>query len=150
MLAGLSLKLEVAQNRVRVDNPAVAEMLGSQITETTAAIDAVRRMVRDLRPPAVDDLGLVGALREQALRLGSSSPVRIHIEAPDDLPTLPAATETAAFHIASEAMTNAIRHSSGTFCRVAVSVDDALHVVVEDDGAAVSSSGSASSSAMAS
>jgi signal transduction histidine kinase len=81
-----------------------------------------------LRPPALDQLGLVGALREQAQRLGGE------LEAPRDLPPLPAAVEVAAYRIALEALTNAARHAHATGCHVRISLNGGLRVEIEDDG----------------
>jgi signal transduction histidine kinase len=65
-----------------------------------------------MRPPALDELGLVAALRQQVgvIRTPAGSPMHVFVEA-DELPTLPASVEVAAFRIASEAVTNSARHS---------------------------------------
>ena len=88
----------------------------------------MRRLVYGLRPPAVDDLGLVGAIKEQAQAMGG---VEVLGVVDGDLP---AAVEVAAYRIALEAMTNSLRHGGGRWCRVALELNGALHVVVEDDG----------------
>jgi signal transduction histidine kinase len=72
---------------------------------TTQALDELRRLVHGLRPPALDDLGLVGALRSQSERLRGGSQLSVIIEA-NDLPDLPAAVEVAVFRTALEAVTN--------------------------------------------
>ena len=88
----------------------------------------VRRLVYGLRPPAVDELGLMGAIEEQARAMGG---VEVHGVVDGDLP---AAVEVAAYRIALEAMTNALRHSGGRWCRIGVEMNGALQVLVEDDG----------------
>ena len=75
----------------------------------------VRRLVHDLRPPALDDRGLVGALRQHAERLGGRPVDRVDA---DDLGALPAAVEVAAYRIAGEALTNVARHAAATDLRV--------------------------------
>ena len=75
----------------------------------------MRRLVEALRPPALDELGLVGAVRSRAASLAGE--LAIEVTGPADLPTLPAAVETAAYRIAVEAMTNAVRHSGGRGAR---------------------------------
>ena len=92
------------------------------------AVADVRRLVYGLRPPAVDDLGLVGAITEQAQAMGG---VEVHGDVDGDLP---AAVEVAAYRIALEAMTNSLRHGGGRWCRVGLELNGALHVVIEDDG----------------
>ncbi|MGH2589145.1 MAG: sensor histidine kinase, partial [Dehalococcoidia bacterium] len=89
--------------------------------------------------PALDDLGLVSALREGAAQYGvpGTGGLDIAIEATDGLPPLPAAVEVAAYRIAQEAVTNVVRHASARTCTVALLYDDAaavLTVTVSDDG----------------
>jgi len=132
LLAGISLKLGAAGNLLRGD-PDPAEALLSQLAdEAHAAVGDVRRVVDDLRPPALDQLGLVPAIRQQAARFDGS--LAVTVEASGDLVDLPAAVEVAAFRIATEALTNVARHASATNCRVAIARDGGLEVEVRDDG----------------
>jgi signal transduction histidine kinase len=62
------------------------------------------------------------------------TPVHAVVEATPDLPLLPAAIEVAAYRIATEAMTNAVRHSDATHVVVRVGCDEALSVEIDDDG----------------
>ena len=88
-------------------------------------------MVYGLRPLALEELGLIGAIREQAARAGRL-PVEVSAA---DIGTLPPAVELAAYRIATEAITDAQRHSTGTEVGVCVRVrTDRLEVVVQDDG----------------
>ena len=82
---------------------------------TQAAISDIRRLVYALRPPALDDLGLVPALREQAAHY-SQAGLQITIDAPDQLPPLPAAVEVATYRIVQEALTNVVRHARARTC----------------------------------
>ncbi len=131
-LTGVTLQLDVLGNVLRSD-PATAEsMVGALRGEVKDAIAEIRRLVYDLRPPALDELGLLGALREHAGRLGRN--VVITLEA-DDLPPLPAAVEVAAYRIVTEAMTNVARHSGARACTIRVNCQGpSLDVCVEDDG----------------
>jgi signal transduction histidine kinase len=91
-------------------------------------------VVEGLRPPALDELGLAGALEQAVQRLGSGKglPVEVDVE---PLPPLPAATEVAAFRIATEAVANVVRHSAASRCRVRLQADHGtLRLVVADDG----------------
>ena len=90
-------------------------------------------MVDDLRPPAIDEVGLVGAIRQRAASLTSDALV-YDVYGPDQLPPLPAAVEVAAFRIASEAMTNVARHSGASRCRVDLELDVTLGLTVSDNG----------------
>lgn len=134
-LAGLALQAS-AIPEVAPSDPSAAAALGSSVASGIRGVIAdVRRLVYGLRPPALDELGLVGGLRAAADALEVSGGFGITIDAPDSLPTLPAAIEAAAYRIASEAMANAARHAGAVTCRVTVRVADGLSIEVADDGA---------------
>lgn len=106
--------------------------------ETRTAIAEVRRIVDDLRPPALDELGLVAALQARAAQVAyraDGSALSATVDAPPTLPPLPAALEVAAYRIATEALTNAVRHSSARSVVVRLLCDEQLRVEVQDDGA---------------
>jgi two-component system, NarL family, sensor kinase len=135
-LAGSLMKLEAARSLLPAGSEPATLLLGELAAETRRAIEEVRRLARDLRPPALDELGLVAALEEQAGRF--SDGVAIEVEAPDDLPPLSAAAEVAAFRIALEALTNVVRHSSARRAWLRITVTGAeLVVEVHDDGRGV-------------
>ncbi|MCW2637498.1 MAG: sensor histidine kinase [Blastococcus sp.] len=137
-LAGVALGLDLAAARVDDDPAAARAMLVELKGETAAAVDDVRRLVHDLRPPALDELGLVGALRQQADRLALRSPgLEIRVESDPALPPLSAATEVAAFRIAVEAVTNSVRHARARCCRVRVAADGVLRLEIVDDGGGI-------------
>ncbi|HET8587786.1 MAG TPA: histidine kinase, partial [Candidatus Limnocylindria bacterium] len=136
-IAAARLKVEAA-GRLVSDRPGEARAYLEQLDgELGGLLDEVRRIARDLRPPVLDELGLLPALRAQAARLTGDDGPEVRIEAPADLPPLPAAVEAAAYWIAVEALTNASRHSGAAHCSLRVSLADALEVEVEDDGAGV-------------
>jgi two-component system NarL family sensor kinase len=98
-------------------------------------------VVYDMRPPALDELGLAGAIRaraaqvEQGQEAGMSGAVPVVVEAPETLPPLPAAVEVAAYRIAQEALTNVARHAQANSCRVRLWLGDGgLGLDIEDDG----------------
>ena len=134
-LATLSMQLDVARRLVAEDSPKAADLLGQLSTDTQMAIADIRRLVYDLRPPALDQLGLVGALREYVAgqQNGNLGPP-ITIEAPDALPPLPAAVEVAAYRIVQEAVANSLRHARATECAIRLSLDDGLILVIRDNG----------------
>jgi two-component system NarL family sensor kinase len=95
-------------------------------------------LVYDLRPPALDDLGLAEALRRLAERYGSEGEqLRVSVEAREDLPDLPAAVEVAVYRITQEALTNVARHSRGRSCAVRLVVNDDVALEIVDDGVGI-------------
>jgi two-component system, NarL family, sensor kinase len=138
-LTGIAFKADAARNTLAAKPAQASELLGELRGDTTAAIADVRRLVYGLRPPALDDLGLIGSLRQQSARLaqradGASIPVLI--DAPESLPPLAAAVEVAAYRIISEALTNAARHSGASRIEVRLTLTDetGLRIEVRDDG----------------
>jgi Signal transduction histidine kinase len=137
-LASLALKLETARNRM-ADNPQAAALLTDLSGRTQEAVADIRRLVYALRPPALDELGLVMALREGAMQYNQQgiNGLNITFDAPENLPPLPAAVEVAAYRIAQEALTNVVRHAEARTCRVRLRLDESLGLLcveVQDDG----------------
>jgi signal transduction histidine kinase len=90
--------------------------------------------VHGLRPPALDELGLVGAVQRLAESIGTDG-LRIAVDVPAALPPLPAAVEVAAYRIVQEALTNVVRHAdAGRACVLLAVETEALTVEVVDDG----------------
>jgi signal transduction histidine kinase len=144
-LAALAMEVDSLRNRLpalrheQTDSELLALRQGIQHT-----ILEVRRVVEGLRPPALDELGLSGAVDQLARRLstpgvpgaGHGGPAAIEATVQlDGLPELPAATEVAAFRITQEALTNAVRHAQASHVCASITVeDDHLVVRVRDDG----------------
>ncbi|MEV0269742.1 histidine kinase [Hamadaea sp. NPDC050747] len=134
VLTAVGLSLDAARARLPTDPETAGRHVAEAREAAHQALADLRKVVHGLRPPALDDLGLAGALRSQADQLTAGSPIRVRIEA-DGLPELPAAVEVAAYRTAVEAMTNVVRHSGGRQCRVHVEVDRGQLVLeVTDDG----------------
>jgi signal transduction histidine kinase len=133
-LAGIALTLEAARNSAGSD---VDELVEGARDQTNAALADVRTMVRGLRPPVLDELGLAAALRTYADKL---APLRVDFDLARGLSTLSAAVEIAVYRIASEALANVVRHAGAQSCQVSLQRRDGLLVLrVEDDGSGLSS-----------
>jgi signal transduction histidine kinase len=133
-LAGVAFGLDAARNVLEHD-PARADAALEELKhELQGSIADVRRLVYDLRPPALDQLGLVPALEEYAARLAERGALDVTIES-EAIPALPAAVEVAAYRIATEALTNAARHARARRTGVSLTLDgSALRLEVVDDG----------------
>jgi len=132
-LATLALQAEAARDLLPAEADQSAAYLADLIAQAHSALADIRRLVYALRPPSLDALGLLGALKEQAThytRQGFS----ILVDAPELLPPLPAAVEVAAYRILQEALTNVVRHAQACTCTVSVRVNDTLNLEVIDDG----------------
>lgn len=140
MLAGIGLASQAARNLIADDPGAADAVLARVVIESRAATAEVRRLVYNLRPPALDRLGLVEALRERVLSLSPPSGgtggdgLLVHIEDSGDLRTLPPAVEIAAYRIALEAFVNVTRHANARACTISLILDASLHISVIDDG----------------
>jgi signal transduction histidine kinase len=138
-LAALSLKASAVRNLIEQDPPAAHEQMNELREQIQSVITAIRRVAYDLRPPALDELGIVPAIREQA-SLFSTGGLQVSVDAPDQLPPLPAAVEVAAYRIVMEALTNVDRHAHARLCRIHLSVNDRFNIEVVDDGIGIPAS----------
>ncbi|HEX2741045.1 MAG TPA: GAF domain-containing sensor histidine kinase, partial [Rubrobacter sp.] len=137
-LAGLNVQAGTLRRLIPHDPDAADELVVELRDELRGAIADIRRLVYDLRPPALDDLGLVEALRQLAERYGSKDgPLHVVVEAPEDLPDLPAAVEVAIYRITQEALTNVARHARARTCVVRLAVNDDVTLEITDDGVGI-------------
>lgn len=139
LLAGVVMALDVVRSALaRNDVDRAAELSGAAAEQARSAVTDVRRLVSDLRPPALDDLGLAGALRALVPTMASGG-IDVEVRAFGRLEDLPAAVEVAAYRIVAEAVTNAVRHSRAGRVEVSlVARRDGLAVDVRDDGGGLS------------
>ncbi|MEM9778216.1 MAG: sensor histidine kinase, partial [Chloroflexota bacterium] len=139
-LASQTLKLDSVLELLDDED---ADTASQHVTElkgqTQQMVADIRRLVYELRPPALDELGLLEALRAH-FSAGSHGQLAISIGAePEPLPDLPAAIEVAAYRTILEAVTNVIKHAKGRHCTVQLAIQETstisnLHVTVTDDG----------------
>jgi two-component system sensor histidine kinase UhpB len=108
-----------------------------EIGETVLrSLQDVQRLGRELRPEALDDLGLVNALIAMCSRVARQSGIRVERNLDPDLPPVTDEVELVIYRVAQEALTNAVRHSGGTGVSVALrhDVDDGVILTVSDNG----------------
>jgi signal transduction histidine kinase len=135
ILTAVTLKADAARSALDT-NPIQADGLLAELRgDASQAIGDLRRVIYDLRPAALDELGLLGALREQVDRFTRHG-LSITLDAPPTLPMLPAAVEVAAYRIITEALTNAARHAHASCATITVAIDRSLCIDIHDNGAA--------------
>lgn len=145
-LGAQMLKIGAARQLLARDATATDALLAELESDVGAALADIRRLVYNLRPPTLDELGLAAAIRESAAqyRIGNATGtepdrggLRIAVDISDPLPPLSAAVEVAAYRIVQEALTNVVRHANARRCTIRLAVDDAtrtLAVTITDDG----------------
>jgi signal transduction histidine kinase len=140
-LAAQMLKIGSARALLTNDPPAAGRLLAELEADIENALADVRRVAYNLRPPALDQMGLVRAIqafaRECERGAAQGQPPKITVDAPSRLPPLPAAVEVAAYHIAREGLANVLHHAQAGRCTVRLALSDrpaALRLTVSDDG----------------
>lgn len=133
-LATLALQIDAARNVLASDPHSAESLLRDLKMGAQNAIAEIRRVVHDLRPPALDQLGLAEAIRQHAAAVQHNG-LTVSVETPDALPPLPAAVEVAAYRMAVEALTNVARHAHATRATVHLHLaDGALRLEIRDNG----------------
>jgi signal transduction histidine kinase len=136
-LAALALNVEVARESLPGDPGRTAALLDRALPTLQATVAEVRSVVHGLRPPALDDLGLTGAVRELAAAFAGPR-LTVRVEADGEMAGLPAATEVATYRIVAEALTNASRHADASEVVLTLRREGTQVLVsVEDDGRGV-------------
>jgi signal transduction histidine kinase len=139
-LAAHLLKIGSARELLDRDSKITAQLLTQLEDGLEGTLEEIRRLVYDLRPPALDQLGLVGAVQACAAEYerpssNSQKGLTVTVTAPDTLPPLPAAVEVAAYRIAQEALHNVFRHAQASQCAVTLRPqNNALWLEVQDNG----------------
>lgn len=133
-LASLNIRLHTVRKRLARDRHPVAEEIGKLAELAQANIQDIRRLIYDLRPAALDELGLAPALREYLNHCQQEHALSIHFTA-DEGGQLPAAVEMALFRIAQEALNNVIRHAQASRVEVTLTREtDRVILSIADDG----------------
>jgi signal transduction histidine kinase len=144
-LAALALTSAAAESMVETNPEVTKEILadfGSAIRQT---VTEIRGLVYDLRPPTLDEMGLIGAVHERIKELSiltkteDGGKMAFVLHAPCELPALPAAVEVAAYRIITEAIVNIVRHSEAKNCKIDLnflknSQETGLQINIHDNG----------------
>ncbi len=138
-LAGSILQLDALAEMISAKPDDAVELAGKLKTQMRLMVDDVRRVTQDLRPPALDDLGLVAALVSQiGIITGALNSLQMSVTFPAEVGPLPAAIEVGLYRIASEAITNVVRHAHAANCRLTLILDDdTVELCIADDGVGI-------------
>ncbi len=116
-LAGLALSADALTGLIE-QNPAEARIKSQELyTSIRRSVGDIRRLAHELRPPTLDEFGLVAALQERTQQFSAGN-MLVTLEAPANLPHLPAAVEVATYRVAQEALMNVVRHAAARHCLI--------------------------------
>ncbi len=135
-LISLRYGLRLLEREAR-DGGEISEMVAELVQRTDAVIDGLHRLAADLRPAALDFLGLEAAVRQYLRSIGARFGLSIHFK-PIGLQgaRLPAAVETGLYRVVQEAITNVVRHARASQVDVLIERRaQRVSVMIEDDGA---------------
>jgi signal transduction histidine kinase len=135
-LTALGINLNIMRTQMPEQ---AAAAVGSRLDDSLALVEHTAEQIRDLmaylRPPVLDDYGLVAALHWYGAQLARRTHIGIAVQGEEPVPRLAAHLENALFRIAQEALTNVAKHAQATQVTVTVEVDsETLRLVVADDG----------------
>jgi len=135
-LTALGINLNIIQTQILSKAPG---LLQSRMDESLSLVEQTTERIRDvmanLRPPVLDDYGLVSAVRWYGEQFATRTDIAVIVEGEEPVPRLDAQVENALFRIAQEALANAAKHAKATQVTVTVEVDNGtLRMVVADDG----------------
>ncbi|MGE5703002.1 MAG: histidine kinase [Clostridia bacterium] len=148
-LAALALNAATAQKYMEKEPAVAIEMLSDLRKEIRSTVDEIRTLVHDLRPPSLDELGLIGAIQERIETLSKpaqllageqgTEALHIRLHAPTLLPVMPAAVEVAVYRIITESLVNVVKHAKATICTVRLEVSSSGQLVAEiiDNGSGI-------------
>jgi len=138
-LASLSQRLDTAADLTATNPQASVEMLKELKAQVKSVLAEIRRLVYNLRPPVLDEFGLVSAIREHIAPYTGPNGLRVTINAPEPMPPLSAAVEVAVYRITLEAFTNVVQYAQARSCQIDIQIEnDWLSLQISDDGKGLS------------
>ena len=139
-LASLSQRLDTAADFVKTNPQASIELLKDLKGQVKGTVAEIRRLVYALRPPVLDEFGLVTAIREHVAPYTGPNGLQVTFDITEPMPPLPAAVEVAAYRITLEAFTNIVNHAQASTCHIAIKIENNfLLLAISDNGRGLSS-----------
>jgi two-component system sensor histidine kinase UhpB len=135
-LTALGINLNIIQMQMPEDvSSSVRYHLEDSLSLVELTAERIRDVMADLRPPVLDDYGLVAALRWYGEKISRRIDIHITVEGDEPDPRMNARVENALFRITQEALTNITKHAQASHVKISVDlVGDTLHLSVSDDG----------------
>jgi two-component system sensor histidine kinase UhpB len=135
-LTALSINLNIVRNLLPAELAAqIGPRLADSLELVSETMEHIRNVMAELRPPVLDDYGLLAALRWYGQRFAQRTGLTVAIQDADATPRLPLATEITLFRIAQEALTNVARHAQARQVTITLEVLTAgLRLTIADDG----------------
>ncbi len=125
-LRGFSEGIQKKKNR---------DLLNQLQTMTSDAIKELQRVITDLRPAHLDELGLSATLRWYATRIHDMTGLMVRVDIEGDEPVLDGAVKIATFRIVQESLNNIIKHADATTVNIKLEYKkDKVHIMVRDNG----------------
>lgn len=133
-IAAFSFRIAEARHHIQRE-PAKSDMILAELqNDIKNAVDLIRQIAHNLRPPVLDEFGLSAAVQE-LVRINKTYGMAITLEIPSPLPILEAAVEVAAYRTVQEGLTNIMRHSKATEVRIMLDLKDGILILkLEDNG----------------
>lgn len=134
-LTHISMRLDVISQLLRTDVEMAVTELSRTNSRVLAAVNDIRRLIFDLRPLAIDEIGLIPALGELCSRLSKEGPSQVWMRGITELPPLSPAKQVALYRLIQELLQNARKHAKAANINLTLSRDgDVLAIAVADDG----------------
>jgi signal transduction histidine kinase len=131
ILASNRLKIGTASDLLQQSPLKARKLLEEAEAGLNVAVDDIRRLVHGLRPPALDEMGLVKAVKQNAPQVPN---LDITYNVPEEHLELPAAVDVAAFRIIQEAVSNCVKHAQANLVCISIEADDHLILSIRDNG----------------
>jgi len=139
-LASLTQRLDTVADFVKSDPEKSIQLLHELKGQVKGTVAEIRRLVYALRPPVLDEFGLVSAIQEHVAPYTGPNGLQVMFDVTKPMPPLPAAVEVAAYRITLEAFTNIVNHADASTCRIQIKIEnDSLLLEISDNGKGLTS-----------
>jgi signal transduction histidine kinase len=139
-LASLSQRLDTAADFVKSDPEKSIQLLQELKGQVKGTVAEIRQLVYALRPPVLDEFGLVSAIQEHVAPYTGPNGLQVTFDVTKPMPPLPAAVEVAAYRITLEAFTNIVNHADASACHIEIKTkNDSLLLEISDNGKGIQS-----------